>query len=95
MSHPYSLLRLADTKKLLVPLCIKNSNAYDFFQKVHYFATGEFLKNFGAKNYRDIVQKKEIAEAVELLGCWYIDKKRDFSKGIEMWIWALMIRGEG
>lgn len=61
---------------------------------VHYFATGEFLKNFGAKNYRDIVQKKEIAEAVELLGCWYIDKKRDFSKGIEMWIWALMIRGE-
>ena len=63
--------------------------------KVHYFATGEFLKNFGMKNYRDIVQKKEIAEAVELLGCWYIDKKRDFSKGIEMWIWALMIRGDG
>lgn len=53
------------------------------------------MKNFGVKTYRDIVHKKDIAEAVELLGCWFIDKKRDFAKGIEMWIWALMIRGEG
>lgn len=53
------------------------------------------MKNFGTKNYRDIVQKSEIAEAVELLGCYFVDKKRDFSKGVDMWIWALMIRGEG
>ena len=57
-----------------------------------YFATGKFLDNFGDKHYKEIVTKGEIADAVELLGCWFVDKGRDLSKGIQLWSWAIMIR---
>jgi ankyrin repeat protein len=59
---------------------------------VSYFATGKFLDNFGDKDYKQIVTKSEIADAVELLGCWSVDKGRDLSKGIQLWSWAIMIR---
>jgi len=59
---------------------------------VNYFATGKFLENFGDKYYKEIVTKAEIADAVELLGCWFVDKGRDLAKGIQLWSWALLIR---
>ena len=51
--------------------------------KVNYFAVGKFLDSFGDKDYKEIVTKTEIAEAVELLGCWFVDKQRDLAKGSE------------
>ena len=42
---------------------------------------GKFLDSFGDKDYKEIVTKTEIAEAVELLGCWFVDKQRDLAKG--------------
>ena len=59
---------------------------------MNYFATGKFLENFGDKYYKEIVTKSEIADAVELLGCWFVDKGRDLAKGIQLWSWALLIR---
>jgi len=59
---------------------------------VNYFAVGKFLDSFGEKDYKEIVTKAEIAESVELLGCWFVDKQRDLGKGIQFWSWAIMIR---
>ena len=42
---------------------------------------GKFLDSFGEKDYKEIVTKAEIAESVELLGCWFVDKQRDLGKG--------------
>ena len=54
--------------------------------KVNYFAVGKFLDSFGDKDYKEIVTKTEIAEAVELLGCWFVDKQRDLAKGSKLQI---------
>jgi len=57
---------------------------------VGYFGCGEFIKDTHVSNS---VTKAKIAEAVELLGCYFVDKSREFAKGVEHWIWANMIRG--
>ena len=43
-----------------------------YFQ-VQYFAVGKFLDSFADKDYKEIVTKSEIAEAVELLGSIHPD----------------------
>ncbi|CAG5099260.1 Oidioi.mRNA.OKI2018_I69.XSR.g16389.t1.cds [Oikopleura dioica] len=64
-------------------------------QIVNYFGCGDFIKDttHGGYSLSNTVTKAKIAEAVELLGCYFVDKSREFAKGVEHWIWANMIRG--
>jgi len=60
-------------------------------QIVQYFGSGKFIDHAKA----DIafkIEKEDIIESIELLGCWHVDRKKDIMKGLRSWSWGAFLR---
>jgi len=58
---------------------------------VQYFGSGKFIDHAKA----DIafkIEKEDIIESIELLGCWHVDRRKDIMKGLRSWSWGAFLR---
>jgi ankyrin repeat protein len=58
---------------------------------IQYFGSGKFIDH-AKPEIAFKIEKVDIVESIELMGCWYVDRKKDLTKAIRSWSWASFLR---